>query len=137
MKLKPIILATSFTTFGLLMNAQADYQYLGTPTASWVAYNNGTLPTLTTTTPGSITASGSGFTFKYARSSDAAGAFNTATGIQYNPGDALNMGFTGSVGSGVDFRIQSIGGLVDRLRAASEQIGRLLGRERENILAAS
>ncbi len=32
---------------------------------------------------------------------------------------------------------QSIDGLVDRLRAASEQIGRLLGSERDSLLAAS
>ncbi len=86
---------------GAILSAKAQtLDYLGSAAGSWTAYSGGTLPTLNTTAPGSITGAAAGW--RYARTTSAAG---TVPGT-WRVGDTYSMNFTGTVGNGTILRVE-------------------------------
>ena len=102
MKLRSILITTA-AVVAIMGSAQA-IDFLGTPTNTWIGYNpaGSTPPTLVNTAPGSITGPASGF--RYARSSDPAGAY-TVSPI-FRAGDTWSINFDGTLGNNSTFRIE-------------------------------
>src|SRR6266550_3418512 len=103
MRIRNLLVATAVAV-ATLSNARADINFLGSATNTWIGYNpvGSVPPTLNTTAPGSITGPVSGF--RYARSSDAAGAFSPSP--LFRTGDAWRFQFDGVLGNNAIFRIE-------------------------------